>query len=113
MTQDQIILLLDLKASQERGAASMSCNQRITIASELNQRGLVDQIPYGPSFYRINERGLKALKKNCVLGAQEPIDLVVQLDKLSEQQTLLLKVRNEILELRYASILSLRQLTGD
>lgn len=63
VTQDQIILLLDLKASQERGAASMSCGQRLTIASELHQRGLIDRVSYGPSFYRINQKGLIALKK--------------------------------------------------
>lgn len=63
MTQDQIILLLDLRDSQERGAASMSCNQRLTIANELHQQGLIDKVPYGPSFYRINQKGLAALKK--------------------------------------------------
>jgi len=114
MTQDQIILLFDLKASQERGAASMGCNQRLTIASELKQQGLIDQVPYGPSFYRINQRGLKVLGK-----AERPVkklekpdrhdDMIKQLDKISKQQTILIKTRNEIQGLQK----EIRQLTRD
>lgn len=63
MTQDQMALLLDLKASHERGAASMSCNQRLTVASELKQQGLVNQMQFGPSFYRINQSGLAVLER--------------------------------------------------
>lgn len=64
MTKNQINLLLDLKASKERGSASMSCNQHMTTVHELEKLKLVESNGdiFGMSFYRINERGLKALK---------------------------------------------------
>jgi len=60
MTQDQIILLLDLKASKERGAASMSCNQRLLVAGELVTLGLIEHYSVG---FRISGAGLKTLEK--------------------------------------------------
>jgi hypothetical protein len=61
MTQDQIILLLDLKASKERGAASMSCGQRASIAQGLVGLKMIE--PYGFG-YRITAAGVKYLEKN-------------------------------------------------
>jgi len=60
ISQDKIILLLDLKASKERGAASMSCNQRLLVAGEPVTLGLIEH--YGVGF-RISGAGLKALQK--------------------------------------------------
>jgi len=64
MTQDQINLLLDLKASKERGSASMSCGRRDAIARDLVKQQLVEShgVIAGSFFYMINEKGLKALK---------------------------------------------------
>ena len=62
MTQDQIILLLDFKASLDRGAASMSCGQRGASLKGLLGQKYIE--PYG-SFggYRITSSGIKFLEK--------------------------------------------------
>ena len=66
MTNDQIKLLLDLKASKERGAASMSCGTRTKIAHELVKLKLVDSTSFMSGtisgFYYITDKGLKILK---------------------------------------------------
>lgn len=64
MTKDQVNLLFDLKASKERGSASMSCNQRDAVAGELVKLKLAESNGdiFGLSFYRITEKGLKTLK---------------------------------------------------
>lgn len=61
MNQDQIILLLDLKASKERGAASMSCGQRESTAQGMVGLKLIEKYGYG---YRITATGEKWLEKN-------------------------------------------------
>jgi hypothetical protein len=61
MNQDQIILLLDLKASKDRGAASMSCDQRRTIVDGMVKLQMVERYGYG---YRITSSGEKWLLKN-------------------------------------------------
>lgn len=60
MTQDQIILLLDLKASMDRGAASMSCDQRIRTAEGMVALRMIEKYGYG---YRITENGIKYLAR--------------------------------------------------
>ena len=60
----------------------MGCNQRLTIASELNQLGLIDRVPYGPSFYRINQNGLKALRK---AGRPEVMEVEQALKKVDQR----------------------------
>jgi len=64
MTRDQINLLLDLKASKERGGTSMSCGNRNHIATELLKLGMIESNGFmaGSIFYHINEKGLKAMK---------------------------------------------------
>lgn len=61
MTQDQIILLLDFKASLERGAASMSCDQRIAVAQPLVKLKMLEEYGYG---YRITKAGLKWIEQH-------------------------------------------------
>ncbi len=68
MTQDQIILLINLKESHERGCASMSCGGwRGPVARELKDLGLVNRnemlLNGSIFFYSINEKGLRALKQ--------------------------------------------------
>jgi hypothetical protein len=65
MTQDQIILLLNLKDAKERGAASQSCDRYQTTARELEELGFATWhgIIWGSTFYRITDAGLKALEK--------------------------------------------------
>jgi hypothetical protein len=63
LTTEQRKLLGDLKASRDRKAGSMSCDQRKAIALELKALGLIDfkgEIA-GSYFYRINEKGLALL----------------------------------------------------
>ncbi len=61
MTQDQIILLLDLKASKDRGSASMSCGQRMPIVEGMVKLKMIEAYGFG---YRITETGLKWVEKN-------------------------------------------------
>jgi hypothetical protein len=65
MTQDQIILLLMLKESKQRGAASMSCDRRLATAFELEKLGFVEWHGgmFGSNFYHITNAGMKALEK--------------------------------------------------
>jgi len=64
VNQNQTDLLLALKASKDRGSASMSCGQRRHIAYELVEMKMIElhSVIAGSYFYRINEKGLKALK---------------------------------------------------
>lgn len=66
MTKDQVNLLFDLKASKERGAASMSCGTRTKIARELVGLKLVESTSFMSGtisgFYYITDKGIKALK---------------------------------------------------
>lgn len=63
MTQDQIILLLDLRESKERGAASMGLGQRVGIAEGVVKLKMIEK---SGSFggYRITVTGEKWLEKN-------------------------------------------------
>jgi len=66
MTNDQIKLMLDLKASKERGAASMSCGTRTKIARGLVKLKLVESTSFMSGtisgFYYIIDKGLKTMK---------------------------------------------------
>lgn len=60
MTQDQIMLLLDLKASKDRGAASLGCGQRLHLVTDMVKMKWIEQ--YGAfGGYRIRDEGIRAL----------------------------------------------------
>lgn len=60
MTNEQLILLRQLKESRERGAASLSCGQRRKVAEECVDKGWAEKYGWG---YRITLNGLKAHEK--------------------------------------------------
>lgn len=62
MTQDQIILMLDLKASLDRGASSMGAGQRVSIVDGLVRLKMIER--HGAfGGYRITPTGIKYLEK--------------------------------------------------
>lgn len=63
MTQDQIILLLNLKDSKDRGAASMGLGQRVGVAEGMVKLKMIEK--HGTfGGYRITSVGEKWLEKN-------------------------------------------------
>lgn len=64
MTQEEIILLLELKESKERGAASLGCSHhRLAPIAQLERLGFAKQHGYGPTSFYITDAGLKEAGK--------------------------------------------------
>jgi hypothetical protein len=82
MTQEQINLLFELKASKDRGAASLGCNSHLAEIAELEKMGYAQQHGFGPTSFYITEAGLVELKKHKkVVKSYEP-DSVPTTDKI-------------------------------
>lgn len=64
MTQEEINLLFELKASKERGAASLGCNAHLTAIAYLEKAGFAKQHGYGPTAFFITDAGLDELKNH-------------------------------------------------
>lgn len=62
VTQDQIILLLDLKASKDRGAASLSCGQLAMLAQGLERLKMIEKHRSFDGYF-ITKKGEKYLEK--------------------------------------------------
>lgn len=65
MTKEEITLLFELKASKDRGAASLGCSHHhIVSISKLERLGFAEQRGFGPTSFRITDAGLEELKKH-------------------------------------------------
>lgn len=63
LTIDHMFLLVDLKASQERGSASRQCSGQVQEALELEKRGFVKRHKFGDAFFFITQKGLDAVTR--------------------------------------------------
>lgn len=64
MTESEIWLLFDLKDSKERGAASLSCGQRILQIAQLVKLGFARQHHFGETQFFITDAGMVEAKKH-------------------------------------------------
>lgn len=64
MTENEIWLLLDLKDSKERGAASLSCTQHLVTVARLVKLGFVKQHSFGETQFFITDAGMKEADKH-------------------------------------------------
>ena len=71
MNHEEIVLLLELKESKERGAASLGCSHhRIPPIAILEKLGFAKQHGFGPTSFVITDKGLKEAEKYKELQAQ-------------------------------------------